>query len=120
MSPTYWESKALLLYPRKAWFAVATAVGMLMFIGAGFFLPVRIAQIFVAISFSVIVSAWGLFCVCYWFEPSKGSLRSDSWMGRHLPPINLIARWWFAIMIVLFFVAGIVGPVWWLIGAGSA
>src|SRR5262249_16192262 len=115
MSPHFWESRAQRLYPHRAWLAMATAAGVGAFVVSGFVLQPSAARLVIALCFSTIVAAWGLLCACYWFEPSKGSLRADSWLGRHLGPINAVARWWAAIFLTLFIAAGLAAPVWWMI-----
>lgn len=115
MSPAFWETKALSLYPKRAWFAVATVAGTLMFAGSGSLLPATFAKLTAALSFAIVTVSWALFLVCYWFEPSRGSLMRSTWLRRHLPPVHAAMRWWSAIVLVVFFVAGIVAPIWWVV-----
>jgi hypothetical protein len=120
MSPKFWEKRAQQLYPHRKWLAVGTAVGILMFIGGGFFISSAPAPFVSALGLSTAAISWGLFCVAYWFEPSKGSLRHDTWLGRHLGALNIVARWWAAIFAAIFLIAGVVGPAWWVVGAARA
>src|SRR5947207_9079791 len=97
MSPEFWERKAQHLYPRRKRLAVGTAIGVVMFIGSGFFLAPPLGQLVSALGMSIVAVNWGLFCVAYWFEPSRGSLRHDTWLGRHLGVLNVAFRWWAAV-----------------------
>src|SRR4051812_31088996 len=114
MSPRFWELKAVQLYPYRWWLG---GISVLAFVamGASGLLGNRVFLIAsVAVGLPVMVGAWGLFCVSSWFEPQRGTLSSNSWLGRHMPPLNAIARWWAAIFLPLFFAAGILGPAWWV------
>jgi hypothetical protein len=115
MSPQFWEAKAQHLYPKRWWLALTTAVGLLLFVGGGYLSPSIFAPIVSALGMSTVAISWGLFLVAYWFEPSKGSLRGDNWAGRNLAPFNAAARWWFAIFVSIFLVAGVAVPLWWLV-----
>jgi hypothetical protein len=120
MTPSFWEAKAQRLYPKRGWFALATVAGILMFGGSGFLTPALVARLTGALGFATVVLAWSLFLVCYWFEPSKGALRADTWMGRRLPAIHGVMRWWSAVLLALCFAFGIAAPAWWLIVERSA
>jgi len=114
MSPHFWESKAAQLHPYRWWLGGASLVAFLA-VGASGVLGNRILAIAtVAIAMPVLVSAWGLLCAALWFEPTRGTLRSSGWLGRHMPPINTVARWCAAIFLPLFLAAGVVGPIWWV------
>jgi len=120
MLPEFWETKALSLYPKKVWIAVATVAGILMFAGSGYLLPAKFARLTVALSFAIVTISWALFLICYWFDPSRGSLSYGRWLGRHLPPVHAAMRWWSAILLVLFVVFGIFGPIWWVVSGRAA
>jgi hypothetical protein len=116
MSPTFWESKARQVYPYRWWLGATTLLAFLL-IGASGMLggrPFMVAS--VAIGVPVMVIAWGLFCMSLWFEPSRGTLSANSWLGRHLPPLNMLARWWAAIFLPIFFASGVLGAAWWVFG----
>src|SRR4051812_47056029 len=119
MSPGFWELKATQLRPYRWQLAGGTLLAFLLTGASGFLgnQAVRIAA--VGVGFPTIAIAWGLFCAVSWFEPSKGSLRADSWLGEHVRPLNVLARWWAAITLPLFFAAAIVGTIWWVHGAAS-
>jgi len=117
MSPQFWEAKAQHLYPNRPWLALATGTGVLLFVCGGYLSPSLFAPVVSALGMATVAISWGLFCVAYWFEPSRGSLRGDSWLGRNIAPLNAAARWWFAIFASIFLAAGIIGPAWWLIDA---
>jgi hypothetical protein len=120
MSPAFWELKATQLRPYRWQLGGATLLGFLMMGAAGFLGNRAVLIAAVAVGFPTIAIAWGLFCAIAWFEPSKGSLRPDSWLGKHVRPLNVLARWWGAMMLPVFFAAGVLGTIWWVHGVLSA
>jgi hypothetical protein len=119
MSPKFWESKATQLYPYRWWLG-GTSVLALLAIGTSGFLGYRGLLIASVVALPVMVIAWGLFCASAWFEPTRGTLSSNSWLGRHMPPLNTLARWWAAVFLPLFIAAGLLGPVWWAFSVAKA
>ena len=120
MSPTFWEAKATKLYPYRWWLGGISALAFITMGASGFAgsRTVLMAAVFVALP--VMVVAWGLLCACTWFEPSKGTLSANGWLGRNMPPLNSLARWWAAVFLPLFIAAGLLAPVWWVIGVAKA
>jgi hypothetical protein len=115
MSPAFWESKATKLYRCRGWLGGASLFAFLA-IGVSGFLEVRVfAVASAAVGFPIVVIAWGLLCAASWFEPTKGSLSPNGWLGRHAPSVNTVARWWAAFLLPLFFAAGVLAPIWWLL-----
>ena len=114
MSPAFWESKATQLYPRRWWLGSASVLAFLV-VGACGFLGNRVLMVgSVAIGIPVMVVAWSLLCAGYWFEPSKGTLRSNSWLGRRIPFLNTLARWWAAIFLPIFLASGVLVAAFWV------
>ena len=116
MTPTYWESKASRLHPYR-WRLGGTTLLAFLVLGASMALGEHLLMVMsVAIGLPVIVVAWGFLCASVWFEPTKGRLRTDSWLGRHIPPLNTIARWWAAFFLLLWFIVGFLVIALWVIG----
>ena len=120
MSPAFWESKATKLYPYRWWLGGTSILAFIAMGASGFLGERAYVMASVAVGLPLMVVAWGLLCAASWFEPTKGSLRSDSWLGRHVPPLNVVARWWAALFLTLFLAAGFVGPLWWLFNVAKA
>ena len=120
MSPAFWESKASEFY-RYRWWLGGTALLAFLLLGSSMLLGDRLFMVVaVAIGVPVMVVAWGLLCVGTWFEPSKGTLRTSSWLGRHIPPLNTLARWWAAIFLPIFFASGVLGAAFWVLSVFHA
>jgi hypothetical protein len=105
------------LYPYRKWLVASTGLGIVLFVGGGYLLPRLVASFIAALGFATVAVSWTLFCVCYWFEPTKGSLRPDNWLGRHVRVLNEVSRWWGALLASMFVVGGVVGSVWWVLHA---
>lgn len=97
------------LYPKRRHFAVVAlgafaAFGMLMSI-----ISPRFIDLAGGVAMAVITTAWGLFCMCVWFEPDRGNLH-QGWLARRLPkPIKIALQWCFGLFLALWFLFGIVG-----------
>ena len=115
MTPKYWEEKARALYPLRVRFVIATLAAVALFIAAGFLVRNPAARYVAPLAFGGVTICWSLVLLCFWFEPTKGSVRMDSWSGRHLGPLHVMMRWWAACMLVMFFTFGVAAPIWWLV-----
>jgi hypothetical protein len=115
VSPAFWESKAVFLYPRRFWFVAGTIAGVLLFAGAGLIMPAALAKVAVSLSFTIITVSWCLFLAGFWFEPTKGAFSRNTWFRRHVSPLHTAMRWWSAIMLAMFLAVGVVAPIWWLV-----
>ena len=114
MSPAFWESKATRLYPHRWWLGGASMLVFIAIAVSGLLGERAYVMAVVVVGLPLMAIAWGLFCAAYWFEPTKGALRANSWLGRHAPPLNTLSRWWAALFLPLFLAAGVLGPIWWL------
>jgi hypothetical protein len=114
MSPAFWESKATRLYPYRWWLGGTSILAFIAMGASGLLGERAYVMASVAVGLPLMVAAWGLLCATSWFEPSKGTLSSNSWLGRHMPPLNAVARWWAALFLSLFFAAAVLAPIWWL------
>lgn len=62
-----------------------------------------------AVAMTVITVAWGLFCMCVWFEPTHGNLH-QGWLARRIPKaVNVAIQWYSAAFLTLWFLFGTVG-----------
>jgi hypothetical protein len=87
-------------------FLAASGLVFLLLILVFFALPRAVAFVLPlvgpALSFS-----WGMVLICFWFEPTRGSLFSGAFV-RLIPRIAQVAlRWYAAIFLMIWFVFGI-------------
>lgn len=120
MSPRFWEVKATQLYPYRWWLGGASVLAFLAIAASGFTGSRTVLVAAVAVALPVMVIAWGLLCASSWFEPSRGTLSANAWLGRHAPALNALARWWAAFFLSIFIAVGSLAPIWWVVGFASA
>ena len=120
MSPKFWEAKATQLYSYRWWLGGISVLAFIASGASGFAGDRTVLVVAVAVSVPVMVVAWGLLCAGSWFEPSRGTLSSNSWLGRHAPPLNALARWGAALFLPLFIAVGLLAPIWWVISVARA
>ena len=96
------------LYPKRRYFAIVT-FGAFVF---GIFMSIispRFVDVVGMVAMAVITVAWGLFCMCVWFEPAHGNLH-QGWLARRLPrPIKVALQWYLGVFLAFWFLFGIVG-----------
>jgi hypothetical protein len=120
MSPRFWESKAAQIYPYRWWLGGVSVLAFIAMAASGFAGNRTVLVATVVVALPVMVVAWGLLCASSWFEPSRGTLSGNSWLGRHAAALNALARWWAAIFLPLFIAAGILAPIWWATNVAKA
>jgi len=56
---------------------------------------------------------WAVVCCTFWFHPERGTLRADAPALRRMPSlVRAGLRWYAAVFLAIFVVAGVVGPLW--------
>ena len=120
MSPRFWEVKATQLYPYRWWLGSISVLALIAIGASGFAGDRTVLMAAVVVALPIMVVAWGLLCASSWFEPSRGTLSPNSWLGRHAPPLNALARWWAAVFLPLFIAVGLLAPIWWVLSVARA
>jgi hypothetical protein len=93
-------------YPYRWRFAAASGLVFVLLILIFFTFPRAVAHVLPFIGPALAVS-WGMVLVCFWFEPTRGTLFSGVFV-RFIPRIvQVILRWYAAIFLVIWFVFGI-------------
>jgi hypothetical protein len=95
-------------YPFRWWLGGIT----MMFFATAFVLMMlrsTYAVYFVGVAAGPIIAiSWGLLCMCIWFHPTLGRLRTG-WFINRLPRVGRsILLWYFAVFLTLWFVFGVV------------
>jgi hypothetical protein len=93
-------------YPYRWRFAAACGLVFLLLILIFFAFPRGVAGVIPFVGPALAVS-WGMVLVCFWFEPTRGTLFSGVFV-RFIPRIvQVILRWYAAIFLLIWFVFGI-------------
>lgn len=113
MTPTLFTSFASRAFARRWWLFGASVVG---FFALFLLLTLGSRQAVVVggtLAGPIIVIPWGLFCACVWFHPRHGNLQAESkWVGKLPSTVQVVVRWYSALFLTLFLVAGaVVWPV---------
>jgi hypothetical protein len=93
-------------YPYRWRFVAASGLVFLFLIVVFFAFPRAVAVVMPSVGPALAVS-WGMVLMCFWFEPTRGSLFSGVFV-KLIPRIGQIfLRWYAAIFLVIWFVFGI-------------
>jgi len=93
-------------YSYRRRFVAASGLVFLLLILVFFAFPRAVATVTPLVGPALAVS-WGMVLLCFWFEPTRGSLSSGVFV-RFIPRIGqVVLRWSAAIFLVIWFVFGI-------------
>jgi hypothetical protein len=93
-------------YPYRWRFAAASGLVFLFLILIFSALPRAVAHVLPFVGPALAVS-WGMLLICFWFEPTRGTLFSGVFVGFIPRTGQVILRWYAAIFLVIWFVFGI-------------
>ena len=108
MSPSICTKLATKLYEFRWRLLIASFLWLAVLL-ASFFLNFPKATLIAStLAGPLLISTWGLFCVCHWFHPIHGNLRSTSKLLSKLPrQVQTIIRWYASLFIGLFIFSGL-------------
>jgi hypothetical protein len=97
---------AVRYYPYRWRFSAASGLVFALLILIFFAFPRAVAAVIPFVGPALAVS-WGMVLVCFWFEPTRGTLFSGVFV-RSMPRLGqVILRWYAAIFLLIWFVFGI-------------
>lgn len=110
MTPALCTSIASRLFAYRWWFFGCAVLAVALFtIGLALAPPPRFATVGRSLLGPLVMGPWALLCTCVWFHPQRGNLQPPSKLVGRLPlVIQAGVRWYAAILLFLFFVAGVV------------
>src|SRR5678816_2549741 len=97
------------LYPRRLYFA---AIALGTFAALALLMAANTPHLTSIMAFAatpIIVIAWGLLCMCVWFDPERGDLQRGRLIGFLPKPLKVVVQWYFVGFLTLWFVVGTVG-----------
>jgi hypothetical protein len=116
MTPSLCTNLAVKLHPaRRILLVLSLAVVALVWVLVFLFVaPARINLItLLSVAAPLLAVLWAAVCCTFWFHPVHGSLRENSPSLRRVPDAaQAVVRWYAAIFLSFFVVAGVVAPVY--------
>jgi hypothetical protein len=116
MTPSLCTNLAVKLHPAR-WILLVLSLTIVALVWALVFLFVAPGRInlltLLSVAAPLLTVLWAAVCCTFWFHPERGSLRENSPSLQRVPSAAQAAmRWYAAIFLSFFVVAGVVAPVY--------
>lgn len=109
MTPDLCANLAFRFYSFRWRFLAASLICLVLLLASFYFLSSKIAFLANALAGPLIISSWGMVCICTWFHPEHGNLQpSSKFIGKLPNSIQAIIRWYASIFIGVFILSGLI------------
>jgi hypothetical protein len=114
MTPTLCTQIATRLHPVR-WLLLGVSLALVAAVWVSVFTLVATERVslpsILSVATPMLAVLWAVVCCTFWFHPERGTLRADAPALRRMPsPVRVGLRWYAAVFLVFFAVAGVVGP----------